>query len=128
MKFVTFFKMACGATASILSYLFGGIDMLFQALLFCVACDYITGIMAAIYEKNLNSSKSFKGLLKKIAILLLVALGHCIGQVTGAEAVREMVIGFYIANEGISILENCGRMELPVANKLKNILEKLNDR
>jgi phage-related holin len=37
------------------------------------------------------------------------------------------VIGFYIANEGISILENAGRMNVPVCKQLSKILEQLKD-
>lgn len=118
-------KISFGVISSVLTYLFGGADMLLKALIFCIIADYITGIMSAVYLRKLNSHTGYKGILKKIAILVTVALGHIIGMLVGQESVREIVIGFYIANEGISILENVGRMDVKYLDKLKDILEQL---
>ena len=120
-------KGILGAAFSGLGYLFGGFDIMMQVLLFCIIADYISGIMAALYLGKLNSKVGFKGIVKKIAILLVVALAVEIGRVTGADMIRGLVIGFYIANEGISILENVGRMDVPYLSKLKDILEQLKD-
>ena len=118
-------KISFGVITSVLTYLFGGADMLLKALVFCIIADYITGIMSAVYQRKLNSHIGYKGILKKIAILVTVALSHIIGRLVGAESIREIVIGFYIANEGISILENVGRMDVKYLDKLKDILEQL---
>ena len=60
-NFITWMKLACGALAGILSFAFGGLDMLFSVLLVCILIDYVTGVLAALYEKRLNSaSKSFE--------------------------------------------------------------------
>ena len=71
--------------------------------------DYLTGIIKAIYTKTMSSEIGFKGLLKKITILIIVALSNVLAEyITGDNvAIREIVIMFYIANEGISVLE-CG--------------------
>lgn len=124
-QIVTWIKLLCGALVSLLSYLFGGLDMLFYALLVCIAVDYITGVLAAVYERKLNSTTGFRGILKKVVILSIVVLAHMIENAAGVEGVRHMVIGFYIANEGISILENAGRMNVPVARNIKELLEQL---
>lgn len=116
-----------GAVFAGLGYLFGGFDIMMRVLLFCIIADYISGIMAALYLGKLNSKVGFKGIVKKIAILLVVALAVEIGRVTGADMIRGLTIGFYIANEGISILENVGRMDVPYLSKLKDILEQLKD-
>ena len=63
--------------------------------------------------------------LKKVVILAIVALGSLLGQVLGHATIRDVVIGFYIANEGISILENAGRMDVPVCKSLTKFLEQL---
>ena len=120
-------KGVLGTVFTGLGYLFGGFDVMMQVLLFCIITDYISGIMAAIYLGKLNSKVGFKGIVKKIAILLVVALAVEIGRVTGADMIRGLVIGFYIANEGISILENVGRMDVPYLSKLKDILEQPKD-
>ena len=58
-------KVACGVVAAIFSNIFGGLDSLLTALLICIVVDYVTGIMAAIYEKKLNSEVGFRGIFKK---------------------------------------------------------------
>lgn len=120
-------KIASGVVSGVFTYLYGGADLLMKALVFCIIADYITGIMSAVYLKKLNSHTGYRGILKKIGILVTVALGHIIGRLTGAESIRELVIGFYIANEGISILENVGRMDVKYLAKLKDILEQLKE-
>ena len=122
---LTWFKLVCGAAAGLFSYIFGGLDALFTALLVCIAADYVTGVLAALYERKLNSEVGFRGILRKVAILLIVVLAHMIETAASVSGVRDLVIGFYIANEGISILENAGRMNVPVAKNLSNILEQL---
>ena len=120
-------KSAAGAVITFISYLLGGFDMMSNVLIFCLLADYFTGVLSALYLGNLNSKVGFKGILKKIAILMVVALAVEIGRVTGMEAVRGLIMGFYIANEGISILENVGRMDVPYLSKLKEILEQLKE-
>ena len=125
---ITYFKIAFAGVSAFFSYIWGGADILLKVLIILVVFDYITGILAAIYTKTLSSSVGFKGILKKIVILILVATAHWIGIVTGAESIRCVVISFYIANEGISILENGGRMDIPVLDKFKEILEQFKDK
>ena len=125
---LTVIKMVFSAIMSALSYLFGGFDGLLIALLFCIIADYITGVLAALYEKKLNSQVGFKGIIKKVVILIIVALSVEISTITGANSIRDLVICFYIANEGISILENAGRMDVPFLSKLKDLLEQLKDK
>ena len=122
---ITWVKLVAGVITGLLSYLFGGLDMLFTALLVCIAVDYITGVLAALYEKRLNSEIGFRGILKKVMILLIVILAQMIGTAAGIEEVRDLVVGFYIANEGISVLENAGRMNVPVCKGLAKYLEQL---
>ena len=125
---ITAIKIACGAVAAVLSNIFGGFDVLFVALLWCILIDYITGICAAVYQKRLNSEVGFKGILKKFVILCIVALAHELAIVVGVPELRDLVVGFYIANEGISILENAGKMNIPVAKALSEFLEQLKNK
>ena len=125
---LTVIKMIFSAIMSALSYLFGGFDGLLIALLFCIVADYITGVLAAIYERKLNSQTGFRGIIKKVVILIIVALAVEISAVTGTDSIRDLVICFYIANEGISILENAGRMDVPFLSKLKDLLEQLKNK
>ena len=109
-----------------LSYWLGGWDMLLKTIVFLAVVDYITGVIKGIYTKQLSSETGFKGLLKKITILIIVALSNVLQQVTGDNvAIREIVIMFYIANEGISVLENVAVIYPRMPQKLKDILLQL---
>ncbi len=114
--------MAGGIVAS----LFGAWDKLLYTLIILMVLDYALGIIKAVYTKTLSSEIGFKGLLKKIAMLVIVALANTIQNLMGGNvAVREIVIMFYIANEGISILENAAVILPQMPDKLKDILLQL---
>lgn len=113
-----------------LGYFVGGMDGLLTALLVLMTIDYITGIMCAIVDKQLSSAIGFKGICKKVLILMLVGVAHVVDlHVVGTgEALRSAVICFYLSNEGVSVLENAGRLGLPIPEKLKAILAQLHDK
>lgn len=123
------FSLVSGFITSSFSYLLGGIDKLIIMLLIIMAIDYITGICKAIINKKLNSIIGIKGIIKKIGYLLIVALSVLIDKILGdADAIRMLVIYFFIANEGISILENWSEMGLPLPKKLKQVFEQLKNK
>ncbi|HEX3075878.1 MAG TPA: phage holin family protein [Lachnospiraceae bacterium] len=110
-------------------WLFDGFDSLIYALIAFVAIDYITGILLAIQRRALSSQIGFKGISKKILLFMVVSMGNIIDKYilgTGS-TLRTLVIMFYLANEGISILENAGLMGLPIPEKLKNVIQQLNN-
>lgn len=110
----------------IIAVLFGAWDKLLYTLMILMVLDYALGIIKAVYTKTLSSEIGFKGLLKKIAMLVIVALANTIQNLMGGNiAVREIVIMFYIANEGISILENAAVILPQMPDKLKDILLQL---
>lgn len=110
----------------IIAVLFGSWDKLLYTLMILMVLDYALGIIKAVYTKTLSSEIGFKGLLKKIAMLVIVALANTIQNLMGGNvAVREIVIMFYIANEGISILENAAVILPQMPDKLKDILLQL---
>ena len=107
-------------------YLVGGIDVAFISLVVIMASDYVTGVLSAIYNKKLNSKIGYKGILKKASYLLVIALGVILDKLLGQTgSVRTLVIYFFIANDGISILENVGEMNIPLPKKLKELLDQL---
>ena len=82
-------------------------------------------------DKKLSSSAGFSGLLKKGLILIVVSVGHILDtQIFGGESsvCRSAVIGFYLANEGISILENIGKLGMPLPEQIRKVLEQLKDK
>ena len=128
MKTTFYLKTVTGALIGVISTLFGSLDAYLYGLMFCIVADYITGICAAFYEKKLDSRTGFVGILKKIVILTVVALSHTLGEVANIPTIRNVVIGFYIANEGLSILENAARMNIKGTEKLKEFLTQLSEK
>ena len=107
----------------------GSLAMLIALIVFMVI-DYITGLMCAIADKKLSSAVGFKGICKKVLILILVGVAHILDtNVVGTgSALRGAVICFYLSNEGLSLLENAAHIGLPVPEKLKEILAQLHNR
>lgn len=105
----------------------GPVNGLLIALICFVITDYVTGIASAIVRKQLSSSVGFKGLARKVLIFLIVGIANVLDvYVLGANAVlRSAVIFFYMANEGLSIIENAGEIGLPIPKKLKEVLAQL---
>ena len=123
-------QMAIAAIGGWLGYFLGGMDGLMIALIIFMALDYITGLMCAVIDKKLSSAVGFKGVCKKVLILMLVGVAnvvdiHIVG--TGS-ALRSAVICFYLSNEGLSLLENAAYIGLPVPEKLRTVLAQLHNR
>ena len=123
-KFVQIFS---AVIAGIAGFIWGDFNGLFYALITFMVFDYISGVLVAISKKKLSSAVGFKGIAKKVFILILVAVGHILGvYVFGSgDVCRDTVIGFYLANEGISILENAAALGLPLPKKIIAILDQL---
>ena len=107
-------------------YLVGGFDIAIQSLLIVMVVDYLTGIVSAIYNKELSSKIGFKGILKKISYLCVVALSVVIDNLTGQSGlIRTLVIYFFVANDGLSIIENMAEMGVKLPEKLIDALKQI---
>lgn len=116
-----------GIFGGIITSLLGGFDQILIALITLIVLDYITGVCKAIIKKKLSSAVGFKGLIKKVIILIVVAVAVVIEGVMGdAIPIREIVIMFFMCNEGISLLENASEF-VPIPEKLKEILIQLRE-
>lgn len=114
------------AISSTILYLLGGWDIALKCLIVVIVIDYLTGVLSAIYNKKLNSIIGTKGIIKKVSYLCIVALSTIIDIITGQTGViRTLVIYFFVANEGISIIENIAEMGVPMPKKLIDVLEQL---
>lgn len=130
-KVQIFFNTATAAIGAVMGFLFGEeVSGLFWALLAFMALDYLTGVIIAIINKKLSSEVGFKGLAKKFLILVFVAVGHILdAYVLGIPGVvMTAVMLFYIANEGISLIENAALLGLPVPKKITDILEQIKNK
>ncbi|MFH6737149.1 phage holin family protein [Streptococcus suis] len=129
-ELLTLNKILFSMIGGLIGSLFGELDGILYALLVFIIIDYLTGIFAAVVEKQLSSSIGFRGIFKKIAILFLVSIGHLIDTaiIKQSGTIRTMVIFFYLSNEGLSILENTVRIGLPIPEKLQAILKQINEK
>lgn len=118
---------ATGIGGSFLSYLFGGWDVLIIALVVIVSADYITGLMAGAVEGKLSSKVGMVGIAKKVFIFIIVSMAHVVDMVlnNGSTLIRDGVIFFYLANELLSILENGGRIGVPIPPVIQRAVEAL---
>ena len=123
------FKSVVAVLGAIITFLLGGWSPLLQVLVIFIAIDYAVGVVVAGYHGKLSSKIGFKGIAKKVLILLLVAVAYSIDTILGdGTLMRDAVIFFYLANELLSILETVGKTSLPVPDVLKNAVETLNNK
>ena len=105
-------------------WLIGEIDIAFLCLIVAIVLDYISGLIKAYNTKTLSSSIGFRGILKKIGILVLVMLSVVVDRITvNNGGIRTLVIYYFVANEGLSVLENLAQAGLPIPKKLKEALK-----
>ena len=118
--------IASGGTLA--NYLWGGVDVALKTLLLFMLFDYITGLICATKDKCLSSAIGFNGILKKVMILIVVAVAFNLDNIINTDGlVRSLVIFFYVSMEGISILENAAKMNVGVPDELRDKLLQLKD-
>lgn len=120
-----------GAVGSAITNLFGGWSNDLTTLLIFMAIDFITGLLVAgAFKKSkktkngaLESSIGFKGITKKIIILLLVLVGYRLDLLFGSNYIRTALVIAFICNETISITENAGLMGIPIPKPIRNAID-----
>ena len=123
------------AVGGFIAGLYGGWSGAMTVLVIFMVADYVLGCTCALTGRSTKtpgggflSSVAFVGILKKAVIMLVVLLSVQLDGVIGGKAMfQSAAIFFYIANEGLSILENAGRIGLPMPEALKGALVKLKD-
>jgi len=114
---------------TLLTWLFGGWEVGLQILITCIVLDYIMGLMVGYKNKELNSKIGFNGLKRKFTILIILILAVLLDRLLGQEWIfRTVVIYFYVAMEGLSILENAAKLDVPIPGKLKDALVQLQEK
>lgn len=124
------FKNILAWICTIISFLFGDMEGMLIALIALIILDYISGVIAAAVEKRLSSAVGAKGIAKKIFMLLIVALANIvdINVIGDGHVLKTVTVVFYICNECISLIENAGRIGVPVPKKLLDVLEQLKNK
>ena len=121
-----FYKAAFASGGAVVTFLFGGWSALLSVLVAFVIFDYISGVVAASAEGKLKSKVGLIGIARKVFIFCMVAVAHLVDTALGDQSfVRDATIFFYLANELLSIIENAGRIGLPVPELIKRAVEVL---
>ncbi|EOU1878273.1 phage holin family protein [Clostridium perfringens] len=124
-----YLKIGIVATGTLFTWLLGAWDTPLVILIVLMALDYITGITKAYVNKDLSSNIGLKGIARKGVIFTILIVAVMLDRLlnTGNWIFRTLVCYFYIANEGISIIENASELGVPVPSKLKNALIQLKE-
>lgn len=122
-------KLVFGGIIAAVSGFIGGMDGIMYALIAFITIDYATGVAVAVKEKKLSSEVGFWGLVRKVCILALVGVAHYIDcyVMQSGDVIRTVTAMYYIGNEGISILENCGNLGLPLPPKLMAVMVQIKE-
>ena len=127
-KYLNVAKMIFGLVGGVISGIIGGWDALTHAMVFLLIMDYLTGVGKSIINKQLSSAVGFIVLFKKVLIFVVIAVSVEMQKIIGnGIPLREIVIMFYIANEGISLIENISEF-IPLPQKVKEIFAQIKDK
>lgn len=128
-KLISAAKLVFGGIITAVSGFIGGMDGIMYALIAFITIDYATGVAVAVKEKKLSSEVGFWGLVRKVCILALVGVAHYIDcyVMQSGDVIRTAAAMYYIGNEGISILENCGNLGLPLPPKLMAVMVQIKE-
>lgn len=119
-------KCVTGGCLVLISTVFGTPDSWLITLAVLVVIDYFTGLAKAYILGKLSSKVGFKGVVKKVMYFAIVAVASMVDSLIGdTGTIRMATIGVLIANESLSILENCVQAGIPVPDVLVKALDKL---
>lgn len=127
MESIRYISAGIGA---VISFVFGGWHTLLSILLAFVILDYVSGFIAAGIKGKLNSEVGMKGIAKKVAVFFVVAVAHMMDVALGYDGhvLRDATIFFFLTNEALSILENVGRIGVPIPRVLQKAIDILNEK
>ena len=128
-KILNYFKVIIAAIGTGFTWLFGTWDTALIVLISFMVLDYATGLLRAWINKEVSSDIGLKGIARKCVIFVVLIVAVLLDRLlnTGTWVFRTLVCYFYIANEGISLLENCAGLGLPIPEKIKEALIQLKD-
>lgn len=125
--------LAAGAIAG----LYGGWSAMLTILVVMMGIDYVTGVLVAVTGRSaktegggLSSKVGFIGIAKKGVIMLIVLLATLLDQAIGNTAMvfQSATVFYYIANEGLSILENADQLGVRTPAFIHDRLEVMRDK
>lgn len=129
MKRNKYFSLGIGGLGLLVNYLWGGLDTMLQVLFTMMVLDFIAGILCGVKNKELDSERAYLGITKKkMMILIMVAVAVNLDNLFGTdESARTIAIFYYIGMEGLSIIENAGKLGFPIPKKFKALFVQLQE-
>ncbi|MEG2741746.1 MAG: phage holin family protein [Clostridium sp.] len=126
---LNYIKVAVVTLGTGITWLLGTWDTALVVLIAFMVLDYATGVLRAWINKEVSSDVGLKGIARKAVIFVVLIVAVMLDRLlnTGTWVFRTLICYFYIANEGISLLENCAGLGLPIPDKLKDALVQLKD-
>lgn len=126
MTYKAVFCILAGAIGGIFTQIFGGWSIALTILVICMAIDYGSGlVVAGVFHASpkspgggLDSNVGWKGLVRKVATLVIILIAHFVDILIGTEYIRDAVVIAFTINEIVSILENCALMGVPIPKVL----------
>ena len=116
--------------------LLGGWSTLLTILAWFMGIDYFSGLIVAWRGRSpktehggISSKAGFDGLIRKAFIMLVVLMATLLDRAIGnsASVFQTAATTYYIANEGISILENTSLMGVKYPAFIRKALEALRE-
>lgn len=128
MNNIEHYQIGVTVMLSFISYCFG-VNPALEFLIWCIVLDITIGVLASFVNPKLyfNSRKMFKGLTKKIILLSIVAFSHQLDNLMHTDIICMTTTYFFIVNESMSVLENCGKAGLKLPKILENSLEQIKE-
>ncbi len=128
-KILNYIKVIVMALGTGITWLLGTWDTALIVLILFMVLDYSTGLLRAWINKEVSSDVGLRGIARKAVIFVVLIVAVMLDRLlnTGTWVFRTLVCYFYIANEGISLLENCAGLGLPIPEKIKDALAQLKD-
>lgn len=129
MNNINYIKGVVVSVGTGLTWFFGTWDIALQVLVCFMVLDYVTGLLRAYVNKEVSSDVGLKGIARKAVIFVVLIVAVLLDRLlnTGNWVFRTLICYFYIANESISLLENCAGLGLPIPEKLKEALAQLKE-
>ena len=127
---LNYFKVIVAAIGTGVTWLFGSWDTALVVLIAFMALDYLTGLLRAWINKEVSSDVGLKGIARKTVIFIVLIVAVLLDRLlnTGHWVFRTLVAYFYIANEGLSLIENCAALGAPVPSQITDALAQLKEK
>ena len=129
-KFLEILKYLVAFIGTGVAWISGMWDLSITILIVFMILDYCTGLLKGYVLKELSSDIGLKGIARKAVIIVVLIAAICLDKMlsNGQWVFRTLVAYFYIANEGLSLIENCASLGVPVPRQITDALAQLKEK